>query len=282
MSLHSISAPYFFFFLFSFFNHLTPHRAYCHGRGAPYYLIDCVNLLTQIPLHQDEHLWELDLSIKFAVSTPPWTAHSKPQDWNQHYNGASGALWDIGDGKFYTSGGWMSSGMEGPPPGKAVGEPYFTRNSSGSHFQLPDPRVFAYDPKTGNWSSSLLEKGIHRLSDAAYAQSATNRVGYTLGGLLVTESSNALPGYVPNVLPNFIEDVGLPNFVTVESNEQWVYRMTKYDFRSGEFTKIPTKVDITSRAVMHSLERIGDEGILVAFAGRYNNNTQFVSLYFHF
>ena len=25
---------FFFFFFFFFFNHLTPHRAYCHGRGT--------------------------------------------------------------------------------------------------------------------------------------------------------------------------------------------------------------------------------------------------------
>ena len=213
-----------------------------------------VTLLNQIPIPPDEHLWELDLSSKFNVSKPPWTAHSKPQNWNQHYNGASGTLWDIGDGGFYTLGGWMNSVMEGPPPGQKIGEPYYTQNISGFYFQLPDPRIFAYDPKSGNWSSSLLRKDIYRLSDTGYAQSARNKVGYTLGGLRV------------------VEEMSSPTAFAAPDVTTWLSSMSTYDFRTKNLTTtdIPVDINLSSRVEMHSLDRVGNEGVLVAFAGRTN------------
>ena len=93
----------------------------------------------------------------------------------------------------------MSSAYEGPPKGTRIREPYYTQNSSGFYFRLPDPRIFAYNPKTGNWSSQLL-KGIHRLSDTAYAQSARNKVGYTIGGLeVIEEASSAIEFFADQV-----------------------------------------------------------------------------------
>lgn len=232
--------------------------------SALYYYLT-VTLLNPIPIFLDQHLWELDLSSKFNVSAPPWTAHLKPEDWNQHYNGASGTLWNIGDGSFYTLGGWMSSAYEGPPKGTRIREPYYTQNSSGFYFRLPDPRIFAYNPKTGNWSSQLL-KGIHRLSDTAYAQSARNKVGYTIGGLEVIEEASS-------AIEFFADQVGA-----------WVSTMSKFDFRTLEFniTEMPDDIGATSRVVMHSLDRVGKEGVLVAFAGKSmkNNIEQFVSFYF--
>ena len=189
--------------------------------------------LTQIPISTDEHLWELDLSSKFNVSTPPWTAHSKPQDWNQHYSGVFGTLWDIGDGKFYTFGGYIHSYEGPPPPGHRIREPYYTQNSSGFYFQLPDPRVFAYDPKTGNWSSEL-QKDILQLGGAACAQSARNKVGYSLGGLQVIEEYSSSTDFILQFSSQIYGET--------------VSTMLKYDFRAKEFTitNLPDDVGETS------------------------------------
>lgn len=198
--------------------------------SAPYYLRNCHFTKSRSePASADEHLWELDLSSKFNVSRPSWTAHPKPEDWNQHYNGVSGTLWDIGDGKFYTFGGYIRS-YEGPPPlGHRIREPYYTQNSSGFYFQLPDPRVFAYDPKT----SSELQKDIFRLGDAC-AQSARNKVGYTLSDLQVIEEYSSSTDFI----------LQFSSQIYGES----VSTMSKYDFRAKEFTitKLPDDVGETS------------------------------------
>ena len=220
-----------------------------------------------MPIFPDEHLWELDLSSKFNASIPPWTAHSKPEDWNQHYNGVCGTMWNIGDGKFYTLGGWMNNAFVGPPTGNRIREPYYTQNASGYYYRLPDPRIFIYDPKTANWSwSPPLQKDIHRLSNTAYAQSARNKVGYTFGGRGVVET-----------------DFELSDFYADTVNT-WVSTMSTYDFRKGEFsiTDMPDDIGATSWVEMHSLDRVGNEGVLVAFAGKSNNNNleKFVSFIF--
>ena len=202
----------------------------------------------------DSHLWELDLSSKFDVSTPKWTTHLKPENWDQHYNGASGTLWDIGDGKFYTLGGWMPL-LEGPVE-KQVGEPYITPTSSGYHYQLPELRVFAYDPTTGNWSS-YSQKDIRRQSDTAYA--VRDMIGYTFGGLQVVESSDS-----PSV-----------NFDPQKEFGAWISTISKYDFRSHKFfdsTPVPDWIGAVSRVEMHSLDNVGEEGVLIAFAGKIQKN----------
>lgn len=160
----------------------------------------------------------------------------------------------------------MSYGYEGPPPGYRVGEPYYTQNSSGNYYHLPDQRVFAYDPKTGNWSSKL-QKDIHRMSDTGAAQSARNKVGYMLGGLWVIAETSSRMDPFPS------RPVGA-----------WVSTMSQYDFRTGVFntTELPEDIGATSRVMMHSLDRVGNEGVLVAFAGKSKNNNveEFVSFYF--
>ena len=214
-----------------------------------------VTLLNPIPIFPDEYLWELDLSSKFNVSTPSWTAHAKPSDWTQHYNGASGTMWNIEDGKFYTLGGWMSLVYVGPPTGHRIGAPYYTSNSSGYYYQLPPTRIFSYDPTSGNWSSQV-QSGIHRLSDVAYTQSVRNKVGYTFGGTLVTEEDSSPSAFLP-------ANVGA-----------WVSTFSEYDFKTGKFniTSMPDDIGITKQLIMHSLDRVGNEGVLVAFGGKSNNN----------
>ena len=149
----------------------------------------------------------------------------------------------------------MSLSSKGPPPGYPIGEPYYTHNISGYYFQLPAPRVFAYDPKTGNWSS-WLQKDIHRLSDTAFTQSSRNKVGYTFGGLQVNEKDSSPSEFTPQA-------VGL-----------WISTMSKFDFRTKKFTitEMPDDVGTTSRVEMHCLDRVGKEGVLVAFAGKSKNN----------
>ena len=181
--------------------------------------------------------------------------HTKPEDSSEHYNGASGTLWNVGDGRFYTLGGKFSNRVG--PTGNQILEPYYTQNASGYYFQLPDPRVFAYDPQTGNWSSELLPKGVRRIYDAAYTQSARNLVGYTFGGTLVNE-----------------KQFSATSFTADTSDGDWLDLMSAYDFKTGKFnsTTMPSSIGKTKLAMVHSLDRVGYEGVLVAFAGISNNN----------
>lgn len=70
----------------------------------------------------------------------------------------------------------------------------YAHNDTALYFQLPDPRMFAFDPQTRNWSSQSLPKGIGRFFGAGYTQSARNKIGYTLGGTLVTQSGESMTG----------------------------------------------------------------------------------------
>ena len=180
----------------------------------------------------------------------------------RYYNGVSGTLWDIGDGRFYTLGGRFGN-LVGPT-GNQIREPYYTQNASGYYFQLPAPRIFAYDPRTGNWSSELLPKGVRRIFDTAYTQSARNAVGYAFGGTLVKE-----------------KQFSATSFTAGAYDGDWLDLMTMYDFRTGKFnsTIMPSIIGKTKLAMVHSLDRVGDEGVLVVFAGMsYNNNIlQYVS-----
>lgn len=132
--------------------------------------------------------------------------------------------------------------------------PYFKDS-----YQLPDARVFAYDPQTGNWTSKL-QKNVGRYSDSAYTQSARNQVGYTFGGFKVNEADATKIG------------------------GGWVNTMSKYNFTMGEFTSLedmPPEIGNTKNVVMHNLERVGKEGVLVTFAGSSNRSDgeQPVSIY---
>lgn len=158
--------------------------------------------------------------------------------------------------------------MEGPPKGYKIREPYYTQNASGYYFQLPDPRVFVYDPQTGNWTSELLPKDVHRVFDSAYAQSTRNKVGYSFGGTLVKE-----------------RDFSTKDFYAASSEGDWLDTMSAYDFRTGKFnfTTMPDSIGKTILVLMHGLDRVGNEGILVAFAGRFTvkNVEKVVSIYSH-
>ena len=169
-------------------------------------------------------------------------------------------LWNIGDGKFYTLGGWLGGWLEskwkGPPPGRQIFEPYVINNISGSYFNFPDIRVFAYDPITGNRSSKV-QKRVDRLSGAAYAQSVRNKVGYTLGGNLIPGTS-----YVRN-------RILYPAVDTISA----------YDFRNNKFSTSTLPADVigqSTRLQLHCLDRVGDSGVLVAFGGTSYNKTGIV------
>ena len=124
--------------------------------------------------------------------------------------------------------------------------------------------MFAYDIEAGTWSSVLLPKGVSRVFDTAFTQSARNKVGYTLGGTLVKERDFSTT--------DFFAAVG-----------DWVDTMSAYDFRTGDFnfTTLPDSIGQTTQVIMHSLDRVGKEGILVALAGRSkkDNIEQVVSFY---
>ncbi|KAF8422747.1 hypothetical protein EV426DRAFT_165093 [Tirmania nivea] len=222
---------------------------------------------------QNKHLWELDLSAKFYTSKPPWTANAKPDDWNEHFNGAQGTLWNLGDGKFYTLGGWMSNIYQGPPGGYRIKEPYFTsaKGADGTTtytFQLPPTRIHVYDAATANWTSIALPSDINRSSDVGYTQSKRNKVGYTLGGFPVVEKQNGAD-------PDFVAS-------TVDTGALWQNTLTAYDFRKNVFntSELPDGIGATTNVILYSLDRVGDEGVLIALGGKSKNNNvqEYVSL----
>ena len=89
----------------------------------------------------------------------------------------------------------------------------------------------------------------------AFAQSARNKAGYILGGQLVKE-----------------RQISATDFVAASSEgtrDDFISIMSTYDFRTGKFNFTPTP-DIIGRTIMirmHCLDRVGNEGVLVAFAG---------------
>jgi len=213
----------------------------------------------------DKHLWELDLSAKFNTPKPPWTANPKPDDWNRHYNGAQGALWDFGGSTFYTFGGWMSNIYEGPPPGHRIVDPYYTpvKAANGSityTYQLPPPSIHVYDTTTAIWASISIPSNIHRLTNMGYTQSRRNKVGYMLGGYPVVEQQNG------GTNQSFVAQL-------VDQGE-WQNTLLAYDFRKNTFipSDLPDDIGATSGVVLHSLDRVGDEGVLIALAGTSKNN----------
>lgn len=214
----------------------------------------------------DEHLWELDLSSRFNVSTPQWKAHPKPEDPDQHYSGAVGLLWNIRDGKFYTLGGWLQF-IIGPDPGYSLGPPYITQNSSGTFYHIPVPRTFAYDAETGNWTSKVHPE-LERLSNTGYAQSARNKVGYMLGGHWIAGTSSSIGGSPSALYP---------------TPPKLVYSLSSYNFMTDEFntSRIPTELGSVRGLEMHCLERVGNEGVLVAFGGRATVEEYWVSCCFY-
>lgn len=209
-------------------------------------------------------MWELDLSAKFNTSQPPWVAKEKPEDWNAHYNGAQGTLWNLDDGKFYTLGGWQNTAYQGPPSGHRIGAPYYTAtkdNTTGDvvyKYELPPPRIQVYDAAKDNWTSIALPSDIHRLSDIGFTQSKRNKVGYTLGGFPVTEE----------------QESSEKDFMAYTNDYVWQTTLAAYDFNTNKFntSELPDDIGATNNVVLHSLDRVGDEGVLVALSGRSKNN----------
>lgn len=193
---------------------------------------------------------------------------TKPLDWNEHYDGTGGMIWNFGNGSFYSFGGRFSE--REPPDGHEIGAPYNTNNESGYYYQLPKQRIFSYNSKTRKWSSELLPD-ISRIADSAYTQSTRNKVGYLFGGYAIPENDMA------QTKMSFSDhDFG-----------PWLDKMVAYDFKTGKpnITQLPALsmgdlvddraleayfakgIGKTVHAIMHSLDRVGNEGILVTFGG---------------
>lgn len=174
-------------------------------------------------------------------------------------------MWNIADDSFHSFSGEFSE--REPPNGDKIGAPYVTNNVSGYYYELPEQRIFSYNSHTRGWSSSKpLPKDIDRTTGSAYTQSARNKVGFSFGGYLV-------PG------ENFAKD----EIVFADNSwKPWIDKMVAYDLKTGEFnvTQLPALpngdttrgIGPTVHAIMHSLDRVGNEGILVAFAGAYSFN----------
>jgi len=222
---------------------------------------------TVILIGLDKHLWELDLSAKFNTSKPPWTANPKPDDSDKHYNGGAGALWNFGGSTFYTFGGWMSNIYEGPPPGHRIGYPYYTpvKAANGSityTYQLPPPSIHVYDTAAASWASIPLPSNIHRLCNMGYTQSKRNKVGYMLGGYPVVEQQNG------GTDQSFVARLVDPDI--------WNHTLLAYDFKKNTFNTsgLPNDIGATSNVVLHSLDSVGDEGVLIALAGTWGGSSQ--------
>lgn len=161
----------------------------------------------------------------------------------------------------------MSNIYQGPPGGFRIVDPYYTpvKAADGAttySYQLPPTRIQVYDAETANWTSISLSSDIHRLSDIGYTQSKRNRVGYTLGGFPVVEKQDG------GTDQNFIAQL-------VDTNN-WQATLSTYDFRTNTFntSELPDDIGATNNVVLHSLDRVGDEGVLIALSGKSKNNNQ--------
>ncbi|KAF8464445.1 hypothetical protein BDZ91DRAFT_729867 [Kalaharituber pfeilii] len=192
---------------------------------------------------QNLHLWELDLSKKFNTSSPPWRTHSKPAGENEHYNGATGSLWNFGDGKFHTWGGWFSIVYHGPNA-QRFGPPYFF---DSDYMQLPRPRVFHYDPSAKNWTSTEQPEDIKRRSGISYTQSIRQRLGFSLGGMGVLEYKKLAKGEIPGPADDVMRA-----------------KLATYSMRNKTWTddQVPDEMGPTVEGVLVNLERVGNEGVL--------------------
>ena len=177
-------------------------------------------------------------------------------------------IWNFGNGSFYSFGGRFSE--REPPYGNEIGAPYNTNNESGYYYQLPEQRIFSYNSQTRKWSSKLLPD-ISRIADSAYTQSTRNKVGYLFGGYEVPEDR---------------ESQSKMSFYD-HYQGRWLDKMVAYDLNTGKLnvTQLPALpmgdpaddraleanfakgIGKTVHAIMHSLDRVGNEGILVTFGG---------------
>jgi len=158
----------------------------------------------------------------------------------------------------------MSNAYEGPPGGHRITEPYYTpvKAADGSTtytFQLPPIAIHAYNRTAANWTSISLPPNIHRLSDIGYTQSKRNKVGYTLGGFPVVEQRDL--GTNKNLVP------------PLNDPSVWQNTLSAYDFRKNIFntSDVPDGIGATAYVLLHSLDRVGDEGVLIGLAGKSKN-----------
>jgi len=111
-------------------------------------------------------------------------------------------------------------------------------------YQLPPPSIHVYDTAAANWASISLPSNIRRLHNMGYAQSKRNKVGYMLGASSV-----------------------------VEQQDVWTNTLSAYDFKKNLFNTsgLSDDIDPMTDVVLHSLDRVGDEGVLIALAGMSHN-----------
>jgi len=83
-------------------------------------------------------------------------------------------------------------------------------------------------------------------------------VGYMLGGFPVVEQQDG--GTNQSFVGQLIKGV-------------WKNTLSAYDFKSNTFntSDLPDDIGATSSVVLHSLDEVGDEGVLIAFAGRWKD-----------
>jgi len=134
--------------------------------------------------------------------------------------------------------------------------------STTYRYQLPPPAIHAYNTKAANWTSISLPSSIHRLSDLGYTQSKRNKVGYTIGGFPVVEQQNEATNkdFVAQLV-----DTGV-----------WQTTLSTYDFKKGTFntSDLPDDIGATNSVILHSLDRVGGEGVLIALGGKSKNSGQ--------
>lgn len=186
-------------------------------------------------------------------------------NWNKHYDGSDGVVWNIGNGSFYSFGGEFTE--REPPVGDTIGAPYYTKNSSGYYFQLPQQRIFSYNSQTREWSSELLPKDIVRTCGSAYTQSVRNKVGYSLGGYVLpeTRSSDAEIAFGDNSNAPGLEKMLAYNLKTTILPNTGKFNVSQLPDGPNGYSMGGTGQRV--HAIMHCLDRVGNEGILVAFAG---------------
>lgn len=184
----------------------------------------------------------------------------KPSSNDEHYNGAQGVIWDIGDGTFTTVGGWFSP-YHGPP-GALYGAPLFTGTTNT--WNAPTPRMFKYDPQNRTWSNKLLPTDVTRVSTISWTSSQRLRRGWTLGGLVTIEQANTKPDWMVDL-------------------DKYLNTMTEYSFINDtwETSNLPDGIGATVDGELISLDRVGDEGVLLFLAGeeRWTNETTLEQVY---
>jgi len=159
-------------------------------------------------------------------------------------------------GAFTTIGGWFS--IRHGPYGDLYGAPYIDQSQN---FQLPSARMFTYDVRNRTWSSTPLDQGVRRISTASWVSNERLRRGYVLGGVIITE-----------------ESTGLPNVIT----DTWLNTMTQYDFEKKKWKTepLPEAIGTTIDGGLISLDRVGEDGVLLFLGGEHRDSSVITSVTF--